>query len=144
MIKGLELEKLLPHEHPMLMVDTLVKSDSEITITNFTIKQDNVFCNNGILKEAGLIENMAQTAALRSGYNSKLKNSTVQTGYIASIKNLTILFLPKINEIIETKVIQKTEIGNIKVISAYIKLKEKLIAKCEMTVIIIDNMNDFK
>jgi len=140
MITGQELQKLLPQAPPMLMIDTLVKSDINETITNLTIKKDNVFCHKGKFKEAGLIENMAQTAAARSGYEAKINNTIIKTGYITSIKNLSINFLPNINETIETQVIQKTEIGNITVISANIKLKEKEIAKCEMTVILIDNI----
>lgn len=140
MIIGQDLQKLLPQAPPMLMIDTLVKSDAEETITNLTIKQENIFCYEGKFKEAGLIENMAQTAAARSGYEAKIKNTNVKTGYITSIKNLSINFLPGVNETIETQVIQKTEIGNITVISANIKLEEKEVAKCEMTVILIDNV----
>ena len=140
MIANQELQKLLPQAPPMLMIDVLVKSDAENTITNLTIKDDNVFCSNRKLKEAGLIENMAQTAAARSGYEAKINNTPVKVGYIASIKNLSINFLPNINETIETEVVQKTEIGNITVISANIKLKEELVAKCEMTVILFDGV----
>ena len=141
MITGQELLKRLPQAPPMVMIDTLVSSDIEKTITNLTIKEDNIFCHKGKFKEAGLIENMAQTAAARSGYDAKINNLPVKTGYITSIKNLTINFLPNINETIETEVVQKTEIGNITVISANIKLKNKEVAKCEMTVILVDNVS---
>ncbi len=141
MVTGQELLKLLPQAPPMVMIDTLVSSDIEKTITNLSIKENNIFCYKGKFKEAGLIENMAQTAAARSGYDAKINNSPVKTGYITSIKNLTINFLPNINETIETEVVQKTEIGNITVISANIKLKDKEVAKCEMTVILVDNIS---
>ncbi len=138
MITGKELQKLLPQAPPMLMIDTLVKSDDKNTITNLLIKEDNIFCNKNKFREAGLIENMAQTAAARSGYEAKRKNIPVKTGYITSIKKLTINYLPKVNETLVTEVIQKTEIGNITVISANIKSNNKEVANCDMTVILLE------
>lgn len=140
MIKGKELQALLPQSSPVLMIDTLISSGKEKTITNLTITKENIFCENGKLRELGIIENMAQTAAARSGYEAKKNKTTVQTGYIGSIKNLAIFFLPKINEIIETKIVQKTEIGNILVIEANVKTKNKLVAKCDMTIILLENL----
>ncbi|MCD4793190.1 MAG: hydroxymyristoyl-ACP dehydratase [Bacteroidales bacterium] len=140
MIKGKELHSLLPQSSPMLMIDTLVSSDQEKTITNLTITEENIFCINGKFREPGIIENMAQTAAARSGFEAKKNKTPVQTGYIGSIKNLTIFFLPKINEIIETEIVQKTEIGNILVIEANVKINNKFVAKCEMTIILLDNL----
>ncbi len=140
MLSGYELYKLLPQSTPMLMIDTLVSSGKEKTITNLTVTEDNIFCENNKLRESGIIENMAQTAAVRSGYEAQKNNKAVQTGYIGSIKNLAIFFLPKINEIIETKIVQKTEIGNILVIEANVKIKKKLVAKCDMTIILLENL----
>lgn len=140
MITGQELQKLLPQAPPMLMIDVLVKSDVESTITNLTINENNVFCSNGNFKEAGLIENMAQTAAARSGYEAKINNTSVKVGYITSIKNLSINFLPKINQTIVTEVKEKTVIGNITVISANIHADKKEVAKCEMIVILINDI----
>ena len=140
MIKGKELHSLLPQSSPMLMIDTLVSSDKDKTITNLTITEDNIFCINGKFREPGIIENMAQTAAVRSGYEAKKNNKPVKTGYIGSIKNLTIYFLPKINETLTTELIQKTEIGNISVIEATIECNNDFVASCEMTIILLDEI----
>lgn len=139
MITGHELLDLLPQAQPMIMIDALLSSDSNTTTTNLTIKKDNVFSFEGKFKEAGLIENMAQTAAVRFGYMAKKANTPIKVGYIASIKNLEIYLLPQINETLTTTIIEKTVIDKIIVISASIKSQNKLIAKCEMTVVIIDN-----
>ncbi|MCK5765821.1 MAG: hypothetical protein KAH26_07550, partial [Bacteroidales bacterium] len=60
--------KLLPQGSPMIMVDTLISHDDRRTVTAFTIKKENIFVVNGRFSEAGLIENMAQSAALRTGW----------------------------------------------------------------------------
>ena len=139
MIKGKELFFLLPQSSPMLMIDTLVSSDHNQTITNLSITEENIFCFKGKFREPGIIENMAQTAAVRSGFEANKNNKKVKTGYIGSIKNLKIISLPNTNQILTTKLFLKTEIGNISVIAASVTCLNQLIAECEMTIILLDN-----
>ena len=140
MLTGKDLYTLLPQSHPMLMIDTLVSSDSSKTISRFTILEDNIFCINSQFREPGIIENMAQTAAAKSGYDAMINNTAVKTGYIGSIKNLKITCLPKLNQSLTTTIISKTEIGNISVIEASVKCQEQIIAECEMTIILLDEI----
>lgn len=139
MIKGKELFDLLPQSSPMLMIDTLVSSDSEKTETKLTVTKENIFYTNNTFRETGIIENMAQTAAVRSGFEAKKNNISIKTGYIASIKNLIINYLPSLNQTLTTKVIQKSEIGNISLIQSIVSVGEKQIAECEMTIILLDD-----
>jgi predicted hotdog family 3-hydroxylacyl-ACP dehydratase len=76
MIKGEELYELLPQSHPMVMIDQFVSSNEKTTVTSFHIKPDNILLLDGKLSEAGIIENIAQTAAARSGYEAKKKQSS--------------------------------------------------------------------
>lgn len=46
---------------------------------------------------------MAQTVALHTGYDYFLKGQPAPTGYIGSIKEIQILRLPKLDEIINTE-----------------------------------------
>ena len=82
MITGKKLFSLLPQTSPMLMIDALVSSDQEKTITNLTISEENIFCINGKFREPGIIENMAQTAAVRSGFNAKNNNEKLKTIFL--------------------------------------------------------------
>ena len=133
-----ELENILPQSHPMLMIDALQLSDTEKTITNLTVKNENIFVSEGKLREAGIIENMAQTAAARAGYEAKIKNEKVRTGYIGSIKNLTIYTLPKVNNTLQTILTPQSDIGNISVVKTEIFSEENKIAECMMTIILLD------
>ena len=60
------------------MVDKLVYCDDNRARTNFLVQEGNILVEDGVLVEAGLVENIAQTAAARSGYLSKIekKNTT--------------------------------------------------------------------
>ncbi|MDR2814115.1 MAG: pseudouridylate synthase, partial [Prevotellaceae bacterium] len=57
--------ELLPQRPPFVMVDTLLYCDREVTVTSLLVRDGNIFCDNGRLTEAGVIENIAQTCAAR-------------------------------------------------------------------------------
>lgn len=95
---------LIPQKSPFVMVDSLLEFSENHVLSSFKIKETNLFLKNNSLLESGLIENMAQTVALHTGYDYFLKNETAPTGYIGSIKKIDILKLPVLNEIITTKV----------------------------------------
>ena len=135
MVTGEELYTLIPQSFPFVMIDTLVESDADKTVTRMTITPDHLFSEKGQFREPGIIENIAQTAAVRSGYEAYKSHTKVKTGYIGSIKNLVIHSLPNIHQTIETEVLIKTIIGNITVVEGRVTCCEKAIASCEMTIV---------
>ena len=98
-----DISHLIPQKIPFVMVDTLLDFSSEKIISKFTIKDNNLFVKNGQFLEPGLIENMAQTVALHTGYDYFLKGEEAPTGYIGSIKKVAIYKLPDLNEEITTE-----------------------------------------
>lgn len=93
----------------MLMVDLILNLDANFVETIFLIKEDNIFINNGIFIEAGLIENTAQTCSSIVGKKyffdkdgTENENANV-IGFISALKNLKIHSLPKVNDTIRTK-----------------------------------------
>ena len=69
------IEKLLPHRKPMIMVDRLHFFSEKKAISKLTIVKENIFVTNGYFSETGLLEHMAQTAALHIGYKQFLNCS---------------------------------------------------------------------
>lgn len=98
-----EIAHLIPQKTPFVMVDTLLNFTKEDLVSAFKIKSDNLFVKDGHLQEPGLIENMAQTVALHTGFDYFLKEEPAPTGYIGSIKKVEVLELPKLDEIITTE-----------------------------------------
>ncbi len=127
---------LIPQRPPFVMVDKLLDSNETMTISSFLVKENNIFVDNAMLKEPGLIENIAQTAAARAGYNAQMANKPVQVGYIAAIKNLQINNFPKINDEIITEISIENQIFNVSLISGKITCNEQLLAQCEMKIFI--------
>ena len=63
MLLGTEnIVDLIPQKPPMVMVGQLISHDNVSTISAFSLNKENIFCEKGFLSEAGIIENMAQTA----------------------------------------------------------------------------------
>ncbi|PID88265.1 MAG: hypothetical protein CSB06_01030 [Bacteroidia bacterium] len=130
------IESLLPQAPPMLMVDELLLSDSERTISALRILAQNIFTRNGHFCSEGLIENMAQTAALRAGIEAqKSGNSDLGKAYIGKIKNLIIRRLPPVDSFLRTKVFVTKKIENFAIVKAEVQCEDKRIASCEMTIL---------
>jgi predicted hotdog family 3-hydroxylacyl-ACP dehydratase len=126
----------IPQRAPFVMVDQIIYSDETTTRSKFMVKTGNIFVENGLLKEPGLVENIAQTAAARAGYIAQTENKPVRLGYIGAIKNLSITGFPKINDEIITEITIENQIFDVSVISGKISCNERLLAQCEMKIFI--------
>lgn len=104
-----DIKRYLPHRNPMLMVDLILKMDNEYSETIFEIKADNIFIQNNLFIESGLIENMAQTCSsiVAKDYMVDENNHDIEgadvIGFISAIKKLKINSLPKVGDVITTK-----------------------------------------
>ncbi|MDF2431156.1 MAG: hypothetical protein JWP44_787 [Mucilaginibacter sp.] len=110
--------------------------DESRTKTLFTIREDNVLVFNGDFSEAGLMENIAQTAAAGTGYTAKQDHKPVAAGYIGSVKNFEVFDLPKIGDELHTEIKIENQVFDMTVISGTIKRNNELIAQCEMNIFI--------
>ncbi|MDR0206388.1 MAG: pseudouridylate synthase [Bacteroidales bacterium] len=134
----ISIQDTLPQKPPFVMVDTLLYCDTKTIKTALTVLEDNIFVENGVLAEAGLMENIAQTCAARVGNADNLDNETgnhsVKIGFIGMIRNLEILRLPKVGETVITKVDWMEEVFRISLVNATVKIEDKIIATCEMKI----------
>ncbi len=123
------------------MVGKLLYSDDNITRTSFIIPADNVLIFNGAFSEAGLMENMAQTAAAGEGNMARIEDRPIAIGYVGAVKNLEVFELPLINEELITEVKFETRLLNVAIITGKVWRNGELIAQCEMK-IFINTIND--
>lgn len=133
---GENICSLIPQRAPFVMVDEVIYSDETTTRSKFLIKEDNILVRHGVLKEPGLIENIAQTVAAREGYISKLENKPVRLGYIGAVNKLIITGFPKINEDIITEIKIEKQFFNVILITGKTYCNEIMIAQCEMKIFI--------
>ena len=121
------------------MIDRLVSAADAITTTSLMVREDNVFCEDGRLREAGLIENMAQTAAAGAGLKPGVENGDPPMGFIGGIKNLRIYALPAIGTELLTSVSLEHEVFDATVVNGKIVDGKNLIAECELKIFLIKN-----
>jgi len=126
----------IPQRAPLVMVDKILSSDETGTRSSFLIRKENIFVENGLFMEPGLVENIAQTAAARAGYISVAEGKPVRLGYIGAIRNLVITSMPHIHDEISTEITIQNQIFNVSVITGKITCNEALIAQCEMKIFI--------
>ncbi|MBL7884985.1 MAG: hydroxymyristoyl-ACP dehydratase [Bacteroidia bacterium] len=138
-IQGAEVSALIPQKPPIEMVDKLWFNDDTTTISGFTIKEDNIFCREGVFAEPGIIENIAQTAALRVGYIVSLMEKNGEkinppVGYIGAIKRLNIYQLPKVGAELKTEVVIQQIVFDVTLITGKTTLNGEPVADCEMKI----------
>ena len=128
--------KLIPQRDPFVLIDELIEHNEDKTRSSFYIDQDHYLVENGSLSIYGLTENMAQTAAARSGYAAFISKEEPQLGFIGAISKLTVINLPAVGERIETKVNEVASFGSVSLVKAEVFMHSDLIASCEMKIAI--------
>lgn len=130
-----DIFKYIPQRPPFVMVGELKSVFSTGIESNFVITADNLLVRNGVFQESGLIENMAQTAAMFAGYNANKANVPAPIGYIGAIKNLHIAALPSVNQTITTQIQLDNEVMNIQIVNAAVRNGAgELLAECELRI----------
>ncbi|BFM43042.1 hypothetical protein CFS9_16830 [Flavobacterium sp. CFS9] len=130
------VENLLPQKFPFVMVDKMYSFTETSLVAGLKIQNDNIFSDNGTFLEAGLIEHMAQSVALHTGYQFFLKNETAPTGYIGSIKEIEIKKLPKVNDTIQSTITILQEFAGITLVDIVTYLNNEEIANGQMKTVL--------
>jgi len=129
-----EIMKLIPQKPPIVMVDKLLLYEEKKSVSGFTIQKENIFLVNNKFSEAGLTENIAQTAALHKGYTNMLAKKQPPVGFIGAIKNLLIHNLPACGDELRTEVNLIINVFDFDVITGSVSCKGKVLAECEMKI----------
>lgn len=130
------VESLIPQKPPFVMVDKLLFFAENNIIAGLTIPVNNIFVEEGRFVESGIVEHMAQSVALYTGYQFYLLNEPAPTGYIGSIKDVEVLELPKAGDelVTEVKVIQ--EFMGITLVDIITKCNDIQIASAQMKTVL--------
>lgn len=128
--------KLIPQKFPFVMVDKLISYTETSIDAGLEIQSDNIFTKDGQFQEPGLIEHMAQSVALHTGYQFFLRKETAPTGYIGSISGIEITSLPSIGDEIQTAVTILQEFAGITMVNIETVLNGSVIASGQMKTVL--------
>lgn len=130
------VENLIPQKFPFVMVNQMFSFTETSIVSGFRIQSDAIFFKDGYFLESGLIEHMAQSVALHTGYQFYLKKEPAPTGYIGSIKDVQIIKLPELDDEIVTTVTILQEFAGITLVDIITELNGEMIAKGQMKTVI--------
>lgn len=136
---GAALLALLPQRPPMLLIDALLTCSDERTVSRFRVPADSVLVEHGVLSEAGLLENIAQTAAAGAGFAHQRQGQPAPVGFIAAIKNLQISALPAVGTELTTEVRVLNQVLEFSIVRGTVRAGGATFAECEMRIFIKDS-----
>ena len=121
------------------MVDVVWSADEQSADTGLTIQEDNIFVKDGLFREPGLIEHIAQSAAAFAGYGTFVRSEEPKLGFIGEIKDCVFNLMPPVGSELRTHIQLVTVIGGIRLINAEVRLKDELVATCVMKFFLKDD-----
>ena len=130
------VNELIPQKSPFVMVDKLFYFSEDKVVSGLTISEENIFTFQDVFTASGLVENMAQTVALHTGYQYFLKNEPAPTGYIGAIKKVEISEFPTVGNELITSVTILHEIMGVTLVSSQVECNGKIIASSEMKTVL--------
>jgi predicted hotdog family 3-hydroxylacyl-ACP dehydratase len=137
LLEGPQILDLIPQRPPIVMVDKLISAEEGKTITGLTVQAENIFVMDGIFREPGIIENIAQSAAVGVGWVCHNTGEPVPTGFIGAIKNLVIHFMPEVYSELTTEVTIEHQVMEATIIKGCVFFQGRLVAECEMKIFLI-------
>lgn len=130
--------KYIPQAPPFEMIDTLVSAADGSAVTRLTIQPDNVLVDGRSFTTAGLIENMAQTAAAGAGLEAHSRAVPPRVGFIGAVKGFEVVQLPVVGDTITTTTTLLHLIGNVQVVKGAVWLHDQCIAAAEYKIFLQD------
>lgn len=130
---------LIPQRAPIVMVDEFVGIEDSVSRTRFAVYNENLFVDDEILSECGLIEHIAQSAAARVGYIFTSNNKPIPLGYIGSVNDFKLVENPRVGQTIETTIEVIQEVFGITLIAAKCSVEGREIASCRMKIFLDTN-----
>ncbi|MDX1462800.1 MAG: hypothetical protein R3359_07070 [Marinirhabdus sp.] len=127
------IAQLIPHRAPMVLVDGLMAFDEISAVTSFKVAEDHIATIRGAISETGLLEHMAQSVAVHTGYKGFSEGKTPRIGYVGAIKTAEIKHLPTVGETIMTEVTITYSAMEMTMVTVVSKVEELVIASAEMS-----------
>lgn len=135
LITGEEILEYIPQRTPIVMVDAFYGIDDRgQSRSGLTVRGENIFVADGVLDECGIVEHIAQSAALRAGYMSRSRGERVALGYIGAVNDLKVHALPPVGSRLVTTIAVEQAVMNVTLLSARTECGGKPVAECRMKI----------
>ncbi|MBR6867517.1 MAG: pseudouridylate synthase [Prevotella sp.] len=134
---SIPITTLIPQRPPFVFVDGVSSFSDDNTVTEFVVRPDNIFLDDGRLAAAGIIENMAQSCAARMGCLNILRHEDVQIGFIGDIRDCRILRQPLLGDTVHTTVHILEEVFNLTLAEVSSRIGDEVIASARVKIALV-------
>lgn len=131
-----EIKRFIPQREPIFMVDKLFEADHVHAVTGLTISSGNMFVQDGLFIESGLIEHSAQSASVLVGYEAYKENKPAPVGYIGEVKKAKFHKLPAVGSELITTIDVVSEVDDLSLVKAAVKANGDVVFECQMKIFV--------
>jgi len=129
------VDKLIPQQAPMRVIDTLIRVAERSAEVNVTIANDMLFVReDGTLDESVYLEMIAQAAAALAGFKDLGVNDKVIDGFLLGAKKFEILGKARIGDTLTISIFKYARFGDFGIIKGTICLGEDILAEGEIKI----------
>lgn len=137
-LQDIPITTLIPQRPPFVMVDRVLSCDKTDAMTDFLIREDNIFLDGEVMATSGMIENMAQACAARMGCLDLMGNRSVKIGFIGDIRDCEIRRQPLLGETLTTHVHIIEDVFHLTLADVTITVGEDTIASARIKIALTD------
>ena len=129
------IELYIPQRTPFIMIDNLITASSEKFESDFRVLPDNIFVENGVLREFALVENIAQTSSAGLAIIKIIPGKKNIDGFIGGITKLKLYDLPMVNDTIQTIVLLIAQFENMFLVKGENFVNGRKLLECELKLV---------
>ncbi len=129
------IELYIPQRTPFIMIDNLVEAAPEKFVSDFRVLPDNIFVENGVLREFALVENIAQTSSAGLAIIKMFPGKKNIDGFIGGITKLKLYDLPRVNDTIQTIVRLIAQFENMFLVKGENFVNGRKLLECELKLV---------
>ena len=140
-----EVDSLVPHKQPMLVVDRLLEVKERESVSEIKISEDSIFVGeDGRLNEVSYPEIFSQAIAAQNGFKKMGNGESRSEGLLLAIKNMEVMDSAYAGDNLTVSVFKAARYGGFGIIKGKIFRRGDLIARGEIKVWHSDKNNGDK
>ncbi|MFA5850684.1 MAG: hydroxymyristoyl-ACP dehydratase [Bacteroidales bacterium] len=134
LITGEGILQYIPQRPPMVMVDTYYGRVDDASYTGYTPTESSLFCEGGFFQETGIIEHIAQSAAVCAGVEFIDNGKEVPVGYIGAVSKFKVFRLPSVGKSLHTTTREVQKFMDVSLVCSEVELDGEVIATGELKI----------
>ena len=131
------IQDYIPQRPPFVMIDNLLEASGDYFKTDFRILPDNIFVENGKLREFAMIENIAQSSSVGLANAKKYSAKEKPEGYLGAVSKLKLYGLPVVNDRIHTAIMLIAQLDNMFLLKGETWVNDKKLMECEVKLVAV-------